>query len=510
MLARLVSLTVAAGVLAISCAPRSDVFVTLKRTACLGLCPDYDIEISKDGRVTYHGNSYVLVEGEHQWTISNSDLKELEQAFSQVSCPPGSELAEPVIDGPSISASITLAGSTKLVETNGMHNCQTTMADGREIYEAIDGITGASGLIEPNGATVNMMERISFDFRSQRAATALVRALDNRQVGIARALINRGAPMIGGSGPLRMGGLNRPTPAIEMAAPLADIALARLMIEKGALANEQARVAFLLASVSSGCPGMTELALNHFGDLKEVSPSIPWVIAAANAKMENEGTYWRDLYARPDYELWVNCFNPPAVFRQLLLAGADARGALPDGTTALHLVSDGASAQLLIDAGADPTARNEEGRTPLHESKDVGVVKVLLNAGGDVDARDKQRNTPLFGQYRAEIVEALLIAGADVNARNTFGWTPLFDVDSSAAARVLLLAGAEINARDNDGRTALEFVRDPGAAMTLADAGARVSTPAALEKIVKWATDNERKDLAKKLRQSVPLASTSN
>jgi ankyrin repeat protein len=291
-----------------------------------------------------------------------------------------------------------------------------------------------------------------------------------------------------------------------MVPPLADIDLAHLIIEKGGLADRNAQVLFLLTSASSGCPAMTELALTHLDNLQNTSPSVPWVIAAAQAKMEREGTYWQELYARPEFERWVKCFDPPGVIRQLLHAGADAKATLPDGTTALHLVSDAASAQLLIDAGAKPDAANEAGRTPLHETRDAGVARVLLNAGVNVNARDKQKDTPLFGRYDALTVQTLLNAGADVNARNAFGWTALFSVDSGDAAHLLIEAGVQINARDNEGRTALEFMRDPETALILANAGARASTPTALAKVIQWAAANERQDLVDRLLRSAPLS----
>ena len=41
----------------------ADFSITLKRTACLGSCPDYEVTILGNGRVRYQGNAYVRVEG---------------------------------------------------------------------------------------------------------------------------------------------------------------------------------------------------------------------------------------------------------------------------------------------------------------------------------------------------------------------------------------------------------------------------------------------------------------
>ena len=48
---------------------RSDVRIRLERTPCFGQCPQYMLEVTGDGEVTYRGESSVLIGGEHRWRI---------------------------------------------------------------------------------------------------------------------------------------------------------------------------------------------------------------------------------------------------------------------------------------------------------------------------------------------------------------------------------------------------------------------------------------------------------
>ena len=76
--------------------------------------------------------------------------------------------------------------------------------------------------------------------------------------------------------------------------------------------------------------------------------------------------------------------------RLLIEYGADAAAQSKDGTTPLHLASEGGHVdldRLLIEHGADVAAQSKAGMTPLHlASKEghVDLVRLLIKHGADV------------------------------------------------------------------------------------------------------------------------------
>ena len=173
---------------------------------------------------------------------------------------------------------------------------------------------------------------------------------------------------------------------------------------QGTLADADTRAKFLLSSAASGGVAMTKLALERFGDLRAQPVPFPLVVAAARTRMNTTGSYYREQYAKPEYAIWVRNFDPPAVMRLLIAAGADPRAIDRDGNTALHVTDNADVAQILVDAGANPNAANAKGRTPLHEAATAPLVRVLIRAGAHVDAEDDAGETPLFECYDAQSV----------------------------------------------------------------------------------------------------------
>ena len=92
----------------------------------------------------------------------------------------------------------------------------------------------------------------------------------------------------------------------------------------------------------------------------------------------------------------------------------------------------------------------------------IDIVKVLIEAGGDVNQATTEGTSPLHiasqGGY-IDIVKVLLEAGSNVNhARTTDGASPLYIVSlygNEATAKVLIKAGGNVNQAANDNSTAL-------------------------------------------------------
>ncbi|MGG8495710.1 DUF6438 domain-containing protein [Tenacibaculum sp. TC6] len=57
--------------------------ISLRKTACFGDCPVYEVSIDKDGNVTYNGIQYVLEEGIREFKLTDEELKTLNDKLSK-------------------------------------------------------------------------------------------------------------------------------------------------------------------------------------------------------------------------------------------------------------------------------------------------------------------------------------------------------------------------------------------------------------------------------------------
>ncbi len=169
-----------------------------------------------------------------------------------------------------------------------------------------------------------------------------------------------------------------------------------------------------------------------------------------------------------------------AAAQALLEAGADARAAEPDGTTALHWAAhedDLATAARLIEAGAEADATTRYGIAPLALAATNGsaaMLGMLLEAGADPNRASGEGETPLMTAARSGVVpavEVLVRHGAEVDAvegwrgQTALMWTAAQDQPGAAGA--LIAAGADVHARSGGGFTPLLFAAREGSLTTL-------------------------------------------
>ena len=127
----------------------------------------------------------------------------------------------------------------------------------------------------------------------------------------------------------------------------------------------------------------------------------------------------------------------------LISAGADIRQTNTSGQTALHTAlswPDKDILDLLLATDVDVNAKDSEGHTALRvaiehayragipEASVIGIITSLIAAGADVNAQDNNGRTPLQSAVitgDVEIVRHLLDAGADVNIEDAIGRTAL-------------------------------------------------------------------------------------
>lgn len=95
-----------------------DTKIVLKRGACYGECPVYALTIFADGKVFFEGQKYVKVLGRQEKKISDDQLRQLLQKFSEIGFPAltakaaALECYTSVTDVPSTEVSITENGKS--------------------------------------------------------------------------------------------------------------------------------------------------------------------------------------------------------------------------------------------------------------------------------------------------------------------------------------------------------------------------------------------------------------
>ena len=164
-----------------------------------------------------------------------------------------------------------------------------------------------------------------------------------------------------------------------------------------------------------------------------------------------------------------------------LEAGIDPSLALPNGMTALHMITEAAenrpmNFQVTVTRDGEKvtlTDRDEIraaiGSHPDDEYEEkVGIARRLIEAGADVHARTKDDQTPLnhaSSRGILEVVQMLLEKGAEVDVVDRFGLTALHMAvrnGHSDVVRALLDAEASPNIGDQYGFTALHEAGEQG------------------------------------------------
>lgn len=355
--------------------PLAGVRITLQRGGCFGDCPVYALVLSGDGHVHYKGAAFVLITGEHDFTIDPETARCLVEDFRASdfwSLAPS--YTAPITDNPHYAVTLEIGGQKKTV-TDYVGRAVGMPAAVTALEETIDRV-GGDRFVQGNAETVPALRAEHFDFHSAAAAVLVANAA---RMGGDQAVFDLLAEGAAATGHVQMrprepGEADDGPTAVETAAGRGATAVVRALIAAGALPEDkpQLRIDAVSAAAASGVPA----------------------------------TVMEILKLKPD----VGAHDATSP----LLRIKDIDNSLADRAQV-----DAAEAEvvrLLLDASADPRARNEDGGTPLHWANGARMVELLLKAGADIEARDNNGRTPLLSANDDDAALALLMAGADVHA----------------------------------------------------------------------------------------------
>lgn len=162
--------------------------ISIKRTACYGTCPDYEMALRGDGTVTYTGRQYVRVSGQHTWKIDPAAVRalarEMEEAgFFELK----DEYTAMVTDNPTTFTSLTIGARTKRVKDYVAGPKKL-----KELAERIDQVAGVKKYVFVTGEAIREMRKSGWRPSGEDAARWMRRAIYAADTDVVGALLAAG------------------------------------------------------------------------------------------------------------------------------------------------------------------------------------------------------------------------------------------------------------------------------------------------------------------------------
>ncbi|MEZ4799900.1 MAG: DUF6438 domain-containing protein [Flavobacteriales bacterium] len=118
---------------------RPSVFFEMKRTACFGTCPIYNVTIMDNGEVYYEGKNFVEKIGNYHTTLDNANLQKIRDKIVAINYfSLQDEYDSPITDIPSVYTTVNYGGQTKTI-----HDRHKGPRELDELYALVDDILNA-------------------------------------------------------------------------------------------------------------------------------------------------------------------------------------------------------------------------------------------------------------------------------------------------------------------------------------------------------------------------------
>jgi len=411
----------------------SKFLIKLERTACMGTCPAYGVEITPT-EVVFNGYYYVAAPGRHIEKIDPHQARTLALKFLDgdfYSMAPKYEYA--VTDSPTYTISIEIDGHRKQVvdyvgEEIGMPEIIT------DLEEAVDRLARTDRWIRGD-SLLEALKAEQYNFNSFDAQVIAKIAAVKGDTQLFGDLLKAGVPHDLLPMP-QMASTDRMSYLYEKMAKIgwlnsafAHPEVLQVMIERGLSRNNQSDKDIALAGAADMGDVNAARKLITYGanPNADLSGNKEIVFGTGRYESESRGAGSILIYA-------ANSGNAEMV-REILRYHPNLNAKDWAGRTALFVIGDHRYAdsivdmpqcrQLLLSAGIDVNMQDNEGRTALHGAQDSQTAEVLLAHGANPNLRDNEGETPLFKFWSSGIQETLLAHGADSNIRNRHGRTAL-------------------------------------------------------------------------------------
>jgi hypothetical protein len=367
--------------------PLDTVRIRLERTACLGTCPVYVVELLGSGAATFSGEAYVDVEGKHRFEVAPESVAQLlEKAKAADFWSLRERYAGGITDFPSTIVSIEAGGVSRTVSdyvgtADGMPQAMV------ELERAIDDVARSSQWITLSDAAVDALVAERFDFSSPAGAVLLMRAIGNdgdaRDEGAIVRVIELGAPIGAFDSDLIGWGRFSGSPlegALEQRLPrVVDALLARGALGSPARPDSRALDAAFGAAIRGGDLVASQRIWNFGTDRR---PALTFT----STYETDDG---RELHKVSPVILLLDPESQKSsdglrIAQWLVALGCDPKASTASGVTLLHLASsadDLAMVRWLLSLGADPNALNKDDEAPIDMTYEEQVALALLDSG---------------------------------------------------------------------------------------------------------------------------------
>jgi len=161
--------------------PLKDVEITLKRTSCFGTCPDYEIRIRGDGRVSYKGEYWVDVRGVYRYRVpADAVAKLVQSARARNLWSMRAKYDGQISDVPTYYLTLRVGNQTHSITDYAGRGAGMPVAVD-EFQDEVDAVAHSANWLHLSLESLDSLRKSGFKFYSRAGADLLARAIANEE-----------------------------------------------------------------------------------------------------------------------------------------------------------------------------------------------------------------------------------------------------------------------------------------------------------------------------------------